>query len=206
MAIERDTIRIASDEEERDSIKRRQLRPKRKPSNKAIDNRAIDNEAIDNQATDDATDDTEVTKRSKGRSTKSTVRRPTPGTSGGQLDGRTLLRAMEKQMELQTKIIRKVLEESQSQSRRIKELQNEVEELRKALHTTTNEAQSLRTSIEANTTTIARQDRSEPSYADIAQIPPAGQLSNTRQATTTTPTDTHFYTIDTSRIEGKQDK
>lgn len=96
MAIERDTIRVASDEEERDGVERRQLRPKRKPSNKAIDNRAIDNEAIDNQATDDATDDAEVTKRSKGRGTKSTVRRPTPGTSGGQLDGRTLLRAMEK--------------------------------------------------------------------------------------------------------------
>lgn len=197
---------------------RRQLRSTRKPSNKVVDNRSIDNEVIDDehindeategQARNEPTDDVEITeRRANRRGTKPTVRRPISGTLGGQPDGRALLRAMEKQMELQTKIMRKVLEESQSQSTRIEELQNEVEKLRKALHATTNETQSLRASIETVTTTIAGQDRSGPSYADIARMPQAGQLSNTRQATMTTPPtpiDMVFCTIDTSRMEDEQ--
>ncbi|EEY24035.1 conserved hypothetical protein [Verticillium alfalfae VaMs.102] len=212
MVTERDTINVASDEEERDGGERRQLRPRPKPSNKAIGNRATDNEAIedeaiDNQATDNATDDAEVTKRrTKGRGTKSTVRRPISGTNGGQLDGRALLRDMQKQLERQTSILEQVLGESQAQAARIEELQNQVNELKEAQHATTTEVQALRESIVASTATAAEQRRAEASYADVARMSPT---SNARPSTTVAPptqADTLFCTIDLSRIENEQDE
>ncbi|CRK19861.1 hypothetical protein BN1723_011991, partial [Verticillium longisporum] len=189
MVTERDTINVASDEEERDGGERRQLRPRPKPSNKAIGNRATDNEAIedeaiDNQATDNATDDAEVTKRrTKGRGTKST-----------------------KQLERQTSILEQVLGESQAQAARIEELQNQVNELKEAQHATTTEVQALRESIVASTATAAEQRRAEASYADVARMSPT---SNARPSTTVAPptqADTLFCTIDLSRIENEQDE
>ncbi|PNH61094.1 hypothetical protein VD0002_g6639 [Verticillium dahliae] len=56
MATEHDTINVASDEEGRNGVERRRLRP-RKPSSKAIENQTIE----------DTTDDAEITTRMANR-------------------------------------------------------------------------------------------------------------------------------------------
>ncbi|KAM0273205.1 hypothetical protein ACHAQH_008417, partial [Verticillium albo-atrum] len=123
METERDTINVASDEEGRNGVEQRQLRP-RKPSSKAIENRAIE----------DATDDVGITTRkSSGRSTRAALGGRTPAEKEDQWDDDMSPQALQEQMKQCTKLLRAVLVKSQSQSELIKELRDENREINKGL-------------------------------------------------------------------------
>ncbi|PNH37118.1 hypothetical protein VD0004_g9657 [Verticillium dahliae] len=209
MATENDTINVASDEEGRNGVEQRRLRP-RKPSSKAIENQTID----------DTTDDAEITTRKPNRRNARAALGGRPSVEKErQVDDDTSRLAKQEPMKQQTKLLKAVLVKLQSLAELIEDLQDENRELKRDLLTTkdklhmvteqmTEQAQSIRGSAEAIATMVTGQQRSEPSYADIARMPPTSRLDNAGPGPTAPPgpTDVVFCTIDTSRIEDEQDE
>lgn len=131
------------------------------------------------------------------------------GRSGdGVEDEQTLLQTLQEQMNVQTGILKALLENNQAMRTEISRVKEELNAVKDECQSVKDELVTVKTRLDNITALTTGQSSPNPSYADIARSPPTSQPSNVRTLSTlcTTPstlTSTLYCTIDTSRVENE---
>ena len=129
--------------------------------------------------------------------------------SNGATEKTLLLRVLEELKNLkdasvkQQELICNLKDASVKQQELICNLQEQVAETQQEIRETKDELKHVRERLEAVTAAAATQSSPRASYAEVARTPPSSLPSNIRSLPST-DTDTHYCTVDVSRVEGSE--